>query len=161
MCSANLALLLRAVIYSDRRARQSAILYNCSSHTYMHHQHLILFEPLNTQSLASRSSISRPYRRATQDPQPLLGTPSRYSQLFKDSFNVRPTSHQLHLCVKSPSLVTSSSHTTSSSHPTFSHSPEYFTVNSSKLKNKNQPPKAVFYLQRNSALQPDRNPACR
>ena len=137
MCSTNLALLLRAVIYSDRRAHQSAILYDCCSHTYMHHHHLILFEPLNTQSLASRSSISRPYRQTTQDPQPLLGTPSSYSQLFKDSFNIRPTSHQLHLCVKSPSLATSPSHTTSSSHPTFSQSPEYFTVTSSKLKNKN------------------------
>ena len=136
MCSANLALLLPAVIYSDRRAHQSANLYDCCSHTYMHHHHLILFEPLNTQSLASRSSISRPYRRATQDPRPLLGTPSRYSQLFKDSFSVRPTSHQLHLCAKSPSLATSPSHTTSSSHPTFSQSPEYFTVTSSKLKNK-------------------------
>ena len=142
--SANLALLLRAVVYSNRLARRSAILYDCCSHTHINHQHIILFEPLNTQSLASRSSISSPYRRATQDLQPLLGTPSRYSQLFKDSFNIRPTSHQLHLCVKSPSLATSPSHTTSSSHPTFSQSPEYFTVTSSELKNKNPPPKAVF-----------------
>ena len=116
------------VIYSERRTRQSTILYDCCSHTHMHHQHLILIEPLNTQSLASRSLISRPYRRATQDPQPFLDTPSRYSQPFKDSFNVRPTSHWLHLCVKSPSLATSPSHTTSSSHPKFSQSPEYFTV---------------------------------
>ena len=153
------------VIYSERRTRQSAILYDCCSHTHMHHQHLILFEPLNTQSLASRSLISRPYRRATPDPQPFLDTLSRYSQPFKDSFNVRPTSHWLHLCVKSPSLATSPSHTTSSSTP-----PKVFSVprilhravTSSKLKNMNPPPKAaVFYLQRNSAPQPDGHPACR
>ncbi len=161
LCSANLVLLLHAVIYSDRRARQSAILYDCCSRTHMHHQHLILFEPLNTQSLASRSSISSPYHRATQDLQPLPGTPSSYSQLFKDSFNIRPTSHQLHLCVKSPSLATSPSHTTSSSHPTFSQSPEYFTVTKSELKNKNSTSKAALYLQKNSALQPDTHPACR
>ena len=161
MFSANLALVLHVVIYSDRRARrQSAIHYNCCSHTHKHHQNITLFEPLNTQSLASRSLISRPYRRATQDPQPFLGTPSRYSQLFKDSSNVRPTSHQLHLCVKSPTLATSTSHITSSSHPTFSQSPEYFTVTSSKLKNKNPPPKAVFYLQ-TGIQHADGYPVCR
>ena len=71
---ANLALVLHAVIYSNRRARQSAIHYNCCSHTHKHHQNITLFEPLNTQSLASRSSISSPYHRATQDLQPLPGT---------------------------------------------------------------------------------------
>ena len=74
MFSANFALLLHAVIYSDRRARQSATLYDCCSHTNKHHQHITLFEPLNTQSLASRSSISSPYHRATQDLQPPPGT---------------------------------------------------------------------------------------
>ena len=111
---------------------------------------IILFEPLNTQSFASRSSISSPYRQATQDLQPLLGTLSRYTQLFKDSFNVRPTSHQRHLCVKNRNLT----HTTSPSLPTFSQPPEYLTVNSSK------PPKSVSYLQINVVLQSDGHPAC-
>jgi hypothetical protein len=111
---------------------------------------IILFEPLNTQSFASRSSISSPYRQATQDLQPLLGTLSRYTQLFKDSFNVRPTSHQRHLCVKNRNLT----HTTSPSLPTFSQPPEYLTVNSSK------PPQSVSYLQINVVLQSDSHPAC-
>ena len=80
--SANLALLLRAIIYSNRLAHRSAILYDCCSHTHIHHQHIILFEPLYTQSLAFRSSISSPYRRATQDllPGTLLPTLQRLVQ---------------------------------------------------------------------------------
>ena len=109
--SANLVLVLHAVIYSDRRARQSAIHYNCCSHTHKHHQNITLFEPLNTQSLSSRSSISSPYHRATQDLQPLPAwhvTPN-YSKT-RSMFDQPPTS-QLHPCVKSPSLATSPSHT--------------------------------------------------
>ena len=91
--SANLALVLHAVIYSDRRARQSAIHYNCCSHTHKHHQNITLFEPLNTQSLAYRSSISCPYRRATQDLQPLPGTllPT-LQRLVQRSTNISPAS---------------------------------------------------------------------
>ena len=124
LCSVNLALLLRAVIFSDAHACQSVALYDCCSHTLMHHQHITLFEPFNNQYFESRSSISNPYRLTTQDlQQPPAGTSSRYSQLFKDSFNVRSTSHQIHLCVKSPNRVTLPAHTTSPSHPTFSQSP--------------------------------------
>ena len=91
MFSENLALLLHAVIYSDRRARQRAILYDCCSHTHKHHQNITLFEPLNTQSLVSRSSISSPYRRPTQDllPGKLLPTLQR---LVQRSTNISPAS---------------------------------------------------------------------
>ena len=89
--SANLAQALHAVIYSDRRARQSAIHYNCCLHTHKHHQNITLFEPLNTQSLASRSSISSPYRRATQDLKSLPGTllPT-LQRLVQRSTNISP-----------------------------------------------------------------------
>ena len=53
---------------------------------------IILFEPLNTQSFASRSSISSPYRQATQDLQPLLGTPSTLQRLVQCSTNISPAS---------------------------------------------------------------------
>ena len=61
---------------------------------------------------------------------PDLRYPARYSQLFKDSFNVRPTSHQLHLWVKSPNLATTTTRTSSPSLPT-----HVFSVPSIKLKN--------------------------
>ena len=156
MCSANLTLLLRAVIYFDRRARQSAILYDCCSQTHMHHQHLILFEPLNTQSLASRSSISHPYRLATQP---------RSTATSWHALTLLPALQRLVQCSTDISPASSLRQEPKSSHITIPHHqfkpPKTFSVPSSKLKNKNPPPKAVSYLQINSALQPDRHPACR
>ena len=56
-------------------------------------QNTTLFEPLNIQSLASRSSISSPYHRATQDLQPLPGTllPT-LQRLVQRSTNISPAS---------------------------------------------------------------------
>jgi hypothetical protein len=115
----------------------------------MHYQHIILLEPLNTQSFASRSSISGPYRRRRRTTQDLQ--PSRYTQLFKDSFNAPPTSQLLHLCVKRPNLTTSTA-----IQATFSQSPEYFAVTSSKLKNKNPTSKAVLHPLADECISPIR-----
>ena len=54
---------------------------------------ITLFEPLNTQSLAFRSSISSPYHRATQGLQPLPGTllPT-LQRLVQHSTNISPAS---------------------------------------------------------------------
>ena len=51
-----------------------ALLSTTAAHTLSTIKIITLFEPLNTQSLASISSISSPYRRATQDLQPPPGT---------------------------------------------------------------------------------------
>ena len=115
---------------------------------------IILFEPLNTQSFASRSLISGPYRRCRtiQDLQPLPGTSSRYthnSSKTRSIFDQHLTS-VISGYVKNRNLT----HTTSPSLPTFSRPPEYLTVNSSK------PPKSVSYLQINVVLQSDGHPAC-
>jgi hypothetical protein len=59
-----------------------------------------------------------------------------------------------------PNLAIPPARTTSPSLPTFSQSPEYPTVNSSKLKNKNPPSKAVCYLQMQAVFQSDGHPAC-
>ena len=113
-----LSILLYYCVQSSTLTDMHARVFAAQTLTCIINIAIILFEPLNTQSFTSRSSISSPYRQATQDLQPLLGTLSRYTQLFKDSFNVRPTSHQRHLRHE-PNLA----HTTSPSHPTFSQSP--------------------------------------
>jgi len=124
----------------------------------MHYQHIIMFEPLNTQSFPPRSLISGPYhrRRTTQDLQPLPGTSSRYTQLFKDSFNAPPTSQKLHLCVKRPNLATSTAIQRFLSPQNTLPSP----ATSSRIRTRQQKQYSA-HLQMNAVLQSDRHPACR
>ena len=94
----------------------------CCSHTHTHHKHIILvwtsqysvfcIQIVDIQTALTAKQL-KIYSHLLAHPQP------RFSQLLKDSFNVRPTSHQLLLCVKSPNLATSTARTSSPSLPTY------------------------------------------